>query len=550
MAEDGDPWASVRDIDGDAHYRVLGLLGGRKDEPNRKANAEEIRAAYVAKARQTHPDKQGGDAAMFAQVKEAYDTLIDPARKKAYDDWQKELKYRYVRGVAPRMEGGEDLLLDEFEKLGLSCDPSCQLVVTCEVCGRPSTWDCHICGLHCCDFCGRKQHWKGAFGLHWPMHNVPGMMAKKLAERQLEKKRVDDAKRLALADPNHRTDTELEALRAFKDAACEVDALPRDVRLRHFDLRLAKHYMWTQTQRHVYIALAVPTGYRDRPLHVESDGVRITVQAEKSPASIDRAFGGAVARNAPIESFMSDDNRLMCISLEKAEIGDMWRRLFDGDSDGVRALEPPYRLYESTDEVVFELEVPFWIDAEDVDVRVTLTHLEVNVRNQYRIKRTFWRNASREHEERKGGDPYPGPVDPAGSAWSLDDEVDANGEPIKVVMVHIAKPPRTATELRYDTTTRSDNLNFRRRDGQGTGTRFFVEDEDEFFLEEVLAALTFLEAGAAYVRRKPWHYKRDGGDDPGWVTNADALPERARTLLESLLEMGEAEEDDGAFDPM
>ena len=32
--------------------------------------------------------------------------------------------------------GGEDILLDEFENLGLRCNPATQLVVTCEVRGR------------------------------------------------------------------------------------------------------------------------------------------------------------------------------------------------------------------------------------------------------------------------------------------------------------------------------------------------------------------------------------------------------------------------------
>ena len=51
-------------------------------------------------------------------------------------------------------------MLDEFEGLGLHCEPSTQLVVTCEVCGRPSTKDCWTCGMRICDFCTLKRHWK------------------------------------------------------------------------------------------------------------------------------------------------------------------------------------------------------------------------------------------------------------------------------------------------------------------------------------------------------------------------------------------------------
>lgn len=56
--------------------------------------------------------------------------------------------------------GGEDILLDEFENLGLRCNPATQLVVTCEVCRRPATKECWTCSMQICEFCTLKQHWK------------------------------------------------------------------------------------------------------------------------------------------------------------------------------------------------------------------------------------------------------------------------------------------------------------------------------------------------------------------------------------------------------
>ena len=47
-------------------------------------------------------------------------------------------------------------MLDDLERLGLSLDPGSQLVVLCEVCGRPSNKTCFACGIKFCDFCTRS----------------------------------------------------------------------------------------------------------------------------------------------------------------------------------------------------------------------------------------------------------------------------------------------------------------------------------------------------------------------------------------------------------
>jgi curved DNA-binding protein CbpA len=62
------------------HYGVLGV--------SRDATAPEIRRAYRQLARRHHPDAnpQPGEAGRFAEVARAYEILIDPARRGAYDD--------------------------------------------------------------------------------------------------------------------------------------------------------------------------------------------------------------------------------------------------------------------------------------------------------------------------------------------------------------------------------------------------------------------------------------------------------------------------------
>src|SRR5690242_10832570 len=60
-------------------YAVLGV--------NRTANPNEIKSAYRRLARKYHPDvnTESSAAAKFAQINEAYHTLIDPERRKSYD---------------------------------------------------------------------------------------------------------------------------------------------------------------------------------------------------------------------------------------------------------------------------------------------------------------------------------------------------------------------------------------------------------------------------------------------------------------------------------
>lgn len=61
-------------------YYILGL------QPT--ASAEDIKKAYRKLSQKFHPDKNGGDAFFaerFQEVKEAYETLIEPAKRTIYD---------------------------------------------------------------------------------------------------------------------------------------------------------------------------------------------------------------------------------------------------------------------------------------------------------------------------------------------------------------------------------------------------------------------------------------------------------------------------------
>jgi hypothetical protein len=63
-------------VSGADHYEVLNV--------ERTASAAEIKTAYRKLVRQVHPD-QGGNAALFRLVQEAWNTLSDPAKRASYD---------------------------------------------------------------------------------------------------------------------------------------------------------------------------------------------------------------------------------------------------------------------------------------------------------------------------------------------------------------------------------------------------------------------------------------------------------------------------------
>ncbi|GAA1576554.1 MULTISPECIES: J domain-containing protein [Kribbella] len=63
-------------MSGADHYEVLNV--------ERSASAAEIKSAYRKMALKVHPD-QGGNAALFRLVQEAWSTLSDPAKRAAYD---------------------------------------------------------------------------------------------------------------------------------------------------------------------------------------------------------------------------------------------------------------------------------------------------------------------------------------------------------------------------------------------------------------------------------------------------------------------------------
>jgi len=110
-------------------YEALGVA--------RTASSEQIQEAYRNLAKQVHPDA-GGNAALFRLVREAYETLIDPAARAVYDDT-----------LAPsKTAGGRNALRP------------------------PGPGECDVCGAHW----ARQMHLRRHTGMliMWRVHHLEG----------------------------------------------------------------------------------------------------------------------------------------------------------------------------------------------------------------------------------------------------------------------------------------------------------------------------------------------------------------------------------------
>ncbi|GMH39071.1 hypothetical protein BSKO_06969 [Bryopsis sp. KO-2023] len=481
-----DPWADVEDIEGRAHYKTLGI-------PH-NATIEEVRRAYRQLVRKSHPDK-GGDAQAFARVRAAYELLSDPVRRAVYDDWASVLEFRYVQGVANRAEGGEDILLKELEKRGVRCDAKTQLVVTCEVCRRPATKECWVCKMQICEFCVLKRHWKGHHTLHWPLINSQHMRTT-LAQRELEQKRVEDARVADMSVPNYRSQLELQTIRSFKAAAQRQ--WTRDDRQTHYEYDVAKMYMWAQSESHVILACHIPTGYQDKCVEVDCTESAIKIQPENSPPVVERRLSKPISSTDQLTCFKTKDNRFYVLVLPKLHPS-IWNCMFEGDSDGVRCLEPPYTLYELEDEVVLEMNLPFWIETSDVDVTFTEGSVGIWVRNICNIRRDFWTKRAPPEKNFLA-------VQMDSCSWCLNEEVNGAGDKIVVLTVTLVRPELTESEIQWKRGIRQDNRQLERNHGGRKGFRFLLDDEDEFGLEDILQAACMKYMSWTQVPSKPWNH--------------------------------------------
>ncbi len=89
-----------------------GILGVSED-----ATEEEIRRAYRRLALKYHPDRNPGDPAAeerFKEISEAYGVLMDPQKRRHYDQWRHEAASREAAGGEGFHYSQEEILRDLF----------------------------------------------------------------------------------------------------------------------------------------------------------------------------------------------------------------------------------------------------------------------------------------------------------------------------------------------------------------------------------------------------------------------------------------------------
>jgi curved DNA-binding protein len=90
------------------HYEVLQI------SPN--ADVETIRRVYRLQAQRFHPDNlDSGNAEAFRKISDAYEVLIDPHRRTAYDRDHREARRREAIGVPASPPAGPPVM-DEMQR--------------------------------------------------------------------------------------------------------------------------------------------------------------------------------------------------------------------------------------------------------------------------------------------------------------------------------------------------------------------------------------------------------------------------------------------------
>lgn len=473
-------------------YEELGL------QPS--ATEQDIRSAYKKKALVHHPDRNGGvQSDEFLRLKQAYDMLIDPAKRQNYDAFHHTGEFK--RDGRPLSAKEAAWLVDQQKRSwGVKEIHPFAVCILCDSCPCPADGVCSGCGMTYCQLCVRKMHCRGGMQPHYPLKSSTKFsedLAKQGKEKEREHKLLKgNSNQWLMHDTDFRHHRDVYNARSKRDAP-----------------ELCWYWAWGQTRYTVHLAmwLASEDCDADMEFSVTEEGKqRVRVTPNGQPMLLDRVMAYEVNTSRSGEAMTFDAMHCMTFVMLKANPGQRWRRLFEGDTEGMRELplgEPPHTVAEEqvdgfkpvnhyrvagrkeTDsewyEVAINVPIPEACERKHLSVSLEGSRLAVRVAGWMEWERRIqsrniqWQD---KHESRTH-------VDMHNSTWLMTRDEERDFKCVQFVLSEWQEGANKNQESEIRKQLESDK------------GKILLEDADPFHMYDLVEAEMFLRAGAVFKPR-------------------------------------------------
>ena len=300
---------------------------------------EDMKKAYKKKALIHHPDRNGGvQSDEFLRLKQAYDNLIDPAKRRNYDAFHHTGEFKKEGRPLSAKEAA--WLVDQQKRSwGVKEIHPFAVCILCDSCPCPADGVCDGCGMTYCQLCVRKMHCRGGMTPHYPLKTSTKFsedLAKQGKEKEREHKLLKGGtNQWLMHDEDFRHHRDVYNHRAKREAP-----------------EMCWYWAWGQTRYTVHLAMWLASEDHDADIQfsvTEEGRQRIQVTPNGQPQLLDRVMAYEVNTSRSGEAFAFGSMHCMSFVMLKAHPGQRWRKLFDGDSEGLRELplgEPPHSVLE------------------------------------------------------------------------------------------------------------------------------------------------------------------------------------------------------------
>lgn len=473
-------------------YEQLGL------EPS--CTVEDVRSAYKKKALVHHPDRNGGvQSDEFLRLKQAYDQLIDPAKRQNYDAFHHTGEFK--RDGRPMSAKEAAWLVDQQKRSwGVKEIHPFAVCILCDSCPCPADGVCSGCGMTYCQLCVRKMHCRGGMQPHYPLKTSTKFsedLAKQGKEKEREHKLLKgNSNQWLMHDEDFRSHRDVYVHRSRRSAP-----------------ELIWYWAWGQTRYTVHLAMWLASEDQDADIQfsVTEDGQqRIQVTPTGMPTLLDRVFAYDINTSRSGEAFTFGHMHCMSFVMLKAHPGQRWRKLFDGDSEGLRELplgEPPHSVSEvQVDgfkpvnhyrvagrkesasewyEVTVNVPIPEAADRKHVHVVLEGDRLAVRVAGWMEWERRIQQRSLRwedKHESRTH-------VDMQNSTWLMTRDETRDFKCVQFVLSEWQEGANKNAESEI------------RKQLEADKGKILLEDADPFHMYDLVEAEMFLRAGAVFKAR-------------------------------------------------